>query len=103
MSLQLTDYVIRPGNCTTGKPVRVRSNFFEIQNFPLKVVHHYDITIDQANAPPAVYRKVWKQFEDTGGQGILHGIRTIYDGRKNVFAPSPLNLGPENSGQYEVI
>jgi len=102
MSLELTELVKRPGAGKTGKPVRVRANFFEVTSFPLQNIHHYDVTIDPPSAPPAIYRKVWKTFEDLDGQGVLKGIRTVYDGRKNVFAPKLLPLGENHAGQFEV-
>jgi hypothetical protein len=102
MSLELTELVKRPGAGNVGKPVRVRTNFFEVTSFPTQNIHHYDVTIDPAGTPPAIYRKVWKCFEDTNGQGILTGIKTIFDGRKNVFSPKPLNLGEENAMAFEV-
>ncbi|KAG1056249.1 hypothetical protein G6F43_001845 [Rhizopus delemar] len=102
MSLKLTELVTRPGAGKAGKPVRVRANFFEVASFITSNVFHYDVTIDPPSAPPAVYRKVWKAFEDSNGQGILVGIKTIYDGRKNVFSPKALPLGEENAKQFEV-
>lgn len=102
MSLQLTELVQRPGAGKVGKPVRVRANFFEVTSFPTQNIHHYDVTIDPPSAPPAVYRKVWKCFEDANGQGMLTGIKTIFDGRKNVFSPKVLNLGEEQAMQFEV-
>lgn len=102
MALQLTDYVLRPGSGKVGRPVRVRSNFFEVLSFPTKNLYHYDVSIDPSSAPPALYRRVWKAFENIGGQGLLRTIRPVYDGRKNVFAPEKLPLGPEGAAQYEV-
>ncbi|KAI7849000.1 Piwi domain-containing protein [Circinella umbellata] len=103
MSQNLTDFVLRPGQGKVGKPTTVRTNFFEINALPTNNIHHYDISMGDDKAPPAVNRKVWKQFEDTEGQGILKGgIRTIYDGRKNIFSAKPLNLGPEQAGQFEI-
>ena len=103
MSQNLTDSVLRPSVGEIGKPTTVRANFFEINALPTNNIHHYDISMGDDKAPPAVNRKVWKKFEDTEGQGILKGgIRTIYDGRKNIFSPKPLNLGPEQAAQFEV-
>ncbi|KAG0956894.1 hypothetical protein G6F60_001859 [Rhizopus arrhizus] len=90
MSLQLTELVKRPGAGRGGKHVRVRAKFFEVTNLGVDNVHHYDVTIDPPSAPLAVNRKVWKSFEDLDGQGILKGIKTVYDGRKNVFSPKSL-------------
>jgi hypothetical protein len=103
MSVNLTELVKRPGAGKVGKPVRVRANFFEVTNFTNGNIHHYDVTLDPPSTPPAVQRKVWKTFEDTDGQGILKGIKTVYDGRKNVFSPKPLPLGEDNAMQFEVI
>lgn len=102
MSLKLTELVTRSGAGKAGKPVRVRANFFEVTRFITSNVFHYDITIDPPTASPAIYRKVWRAFEDSNGQGILMGIKTIYDGRKNVFSPKALPLGEENAMQFEV-
>ncbi|KAI9314758.1 Piwi domain-containing protein [Dichotomocladium elegans] len=101
MSLALTEYVLRPNTGRAGKPMRVRSNFFEITRFPIDHLYHYDISIDPPSAPPAIFRKVWKAFEDTKGHSVLRGIKTIYDGRKNVFSPKPLPL-VDNASQFEV-
>ncbi|KAF7723040.1 Eukaryotic translation initiation factor 2C [Apophysomyces ossiformis] len=102
MSVELTDFVLRNGAGRAGKPIRIRSNFFEVTSFPTQNIHHYDVTIDPPDAPPAVYRKVWKSFEDTDGQGILTNLKTAYDGRKNVFSPKALPLGEENAKAFEV-
>lgn len=102
MSLQLTEFVKRPGVGKVGKPVRVRSNFFEVTSFPTGNIHHYDVTIDPPSAPPALYRKVWKAFEDQDGQGVLTGIKAVFDGRKNAFSPKPLALGEEQAKAFNV-
>lgn len=102
MSLELTEYVTRPGVGQVGKKIRVRSNFFEITTIPTQNVTHYNITIDPPSAPPAVFRKVWKAFEDLHGQSLLKGIKTVYDGRKNVFSPKPLPFGSDHAVQFEV-
>ncbi|KAI7907008.1 Piwi domain-containing protein [Cokeromyces recurvatus] len=102
MSLELTELVKRPGAGRAGKPVRVRANFFEVTAFPTQNIHHYDVTFDPAGMPAVLYRKIWKAFEDTNGQGILNGIKAVFDGRKNVFSPKPLNLGEEQAKQFEI-
>ena len=102
MALQLTEFVNRPGAGKIGKPVRVRSNFFEVTSFPTGNIYHYDVTIDPPSAPPALYRKVWKAFEDQDGQGVLQGVKAVFDGRKNAFSPKQLPLGETGAGQYDV-
>ena len=102
MATSLTQFVLRPGVGQKGKPTRVRSNFFEVISFPTGNIHHYDVTIDPPSAPPALYRKVWKAFEDQDGQGILKGIKAVFDGRKNAFSPKALALGEEGAKAFEV-
>ncbi|KAI9320095.1 Piwi domain-containing protein [Dichotomocladium elegans] len=102
MSLSLTEFVKRPGVGKSGKSIRVRANFFEVASFPTGNIHHYDVTIDPPSAPPALYRKVWKAFEDQDGQGILKGIKAVFDGRKNAFSPKVLPLGEDNAKAFEV-
>jgi hypothetical protein len=97
VSVNLTELVQRPGIGNLGRPVRVRSNFFEVTSFMSRNIHHYDMTIDPAESHPAVYRKVWQAFEDNDGQGILKNIQTVSDGRKNAFSFKPLALGEEHA------
>lgn len=97
--LQLTEFVQRPDVGNTGRATRVRANFFEVQSFPQNNIHHYDITITP-DVPPVINRKIWKTFEDQGGQGSLAGIKPVYDGRKNIFSPKALPL-EDNAGMFE--
>ncbi|GAB5586216.1 hypothetical protein Unana1_01116 [Umbelopsis nana] len=98
--LQLTEFVQRPDVGNTGRATRVRANFFEVQSFPQNNIHHYDITITP-DVPPVINRKIWKTFEDQGGQGSLAGIKPVYDGRKNIFSPKSLPL-EDNAGMFEI-
>ncbi|KAL0140472.1 Piwi domain-containing protein [Mucor lusitanicus] len=100
--LRMTPTKERPGAGRSGQPVRVRANFFEVTSFPTQNIHHYDVTIDPIDKPPAVYRNVWQKFEDSNGQGLLTGTKTIFDGRKNVFSPKPLDLGEEQARAFEI-
>ncbi|KAI9470927.1 MAG: Piwi domain-containing protein [Benjaminiella poitrasii] len=102
MSLNLTDLVKRPGAGKAGKSVRVRANFFEVTTLPAQNIHHYDITIDGPSSSLEFYRKVWKAFETTDGQGSFNGYKAIFDGRKNIFSSKPLKLGEAQASQYEI-
>lgn len=102
MSLQLSELVLRPGPGRSGKPVNVRANFFEITAFGTQNIHHYDVQIDPPDTPVPILRKVWKAFEDTQGQGTFINHKVIFDGRKNVFSPKPLDLGEAHAKNYTV-
>ncbi|CAG8654357.1 5692_t:CDS:10, partial [Ambispora leptoticha] len=83
---------LRPGLGTIGHPLRVRANFFEVTSLPVNNIIHYDVTISP-EVPPALNRKVFEEFEKENRGGALAGIRPIFDGRKNIFAPRPLPFG----------
>lgn len=108
--LNLPDLIRRPGFGTSGSPgtygtsgrnIRVRTNFYEITHLPQKNVFHYDITITP-DLPPSMNRKVWKCFEDQFLDTVLGGIRPVYDGRKNIFSPKMLQFGDGDGESFEV-
>ncbi|OZJ02549.1 hypothetical protein BZG36_04505 [Bifiguratus adelaidae] len=84
--MELTEFVPRPGLGKAGQPVKVRTNFFPVISFPERIIYHYDLNIEP-DVPPIINRKVWKHFEELNLSGALEGIRSIYEGRKNVFTP----------------
>ncbi|KAG9326406.1 hypothetical protein KVV02_008026 [Mortierella alpina] len=86
MSLQITPYVKRPGVGEKGVAMQVRSNYFEITQLPDTIIYHYDVTITP-DVPPPVNRRVYEQFQTQYRDSDLGGVRPVYDGRKNIFAP----------------
>jgi hypothetical protein len=89
--VQLTEFVKRPGLGREGRPLKVRANFFEVLSLPQQDLHHYDVTITP-DVPPALNRRIFQQFEDMY-RADLANIKTVFDGRKNIFAPKPLPFG----------
>ncbi|CAG8522996.1 5713_t:CDS:10 [Ambispora gerdemannii] len=92
MSQKLTEFVLRPGQGKIGRPVRVRANYFEVTELPVDNIIHYDVTITP-DVPPALNRKIFEKFEEDNFIVGLGGCRTVYDGRKNIFAPRILPFG----------
>ncbi|KAG0335588.1 Eukaryotic translation initiation factor 2C [Podila horticola] len=86
--LQLTDYVKRPQIGKLGKPVNIRSNFFEVTKLPNVTIHHYDVTIS-SDMPPPVNRKIFEQMMSSYGASDLNNARPVFDGRKNIFSAIP--------------
>ncbi|KAI9261630.1 hypothetical protein BDA99DRAFT_511971 [Phascolomyces articulosus] len=102
MSLALTDFVMRSQSGTSGGSVLVRTNFFEIKNFPVGDWYHYDVSIDDDKAPTALNRKVWKRLQEQQHRSF-NGAKTVYDGRKNVFSSCPLLFDKaEEAAMFEV-
>ncbi|KAF9951047.1 eukaryotic translation initiation factor 2C, 2 [Mortierella alpina] len=97
-SLQITPFVRRPAAGKAGKPITIRSNFFEVLQLPDITVNHYDVTITP-DVPPPVNRKVFTQLLETYRDSDLGGARPVFDGRKNLFSPKAL---PFESRTFDV-
>ncbi|RGB28543.1 Piwi domain-containing protein [Rhizophagus diaphanus] len=82
----------RPTLGNLGRQIRVRSNFFEVHALPTQNIIHYDVTITP-DVPPALNRKIFGEFERISREGPLNGIRPVFDGRKNIFAPRSFPFG----------
>ncbi|RHZ87940.1 hypothetical protein Glove_28g30 [Diversispora epigaea] len=87
-----TDFAMRPGLGEAGKAVRVRTNFFEATALPDANILHFDVTITP-DVPPALNRKIFQTFEEKYRGTALGGVRTVFDGRKNMFSPRALPFG----------
>ncbi|GBC02340.1 hypothetical protein RclHR1_04580008 [Rhizophagus clarus] len=88
---ELTEFVLRPSLGTSGRKIRVRSNFFEITNLPDMDIIQYDVTITP-DVPPILNRKIFAEFEKLNLSGALGNVRSVFDGRKNIFAPQQLPI-----------
>ncbi|CAI2187230.1 12082_t:CDS:2, partial [Funneliformis geosporum] len=88
----LSTFCRRPTAGNLGRQVRVRSNFFEVLALPTQNIVHYDVTITP-DVPPALNRKIFQEFEIIHREGKLNGIRSVFDGRKNIFAPQNFPFG----------
>ena len=69
---------------TMGRQIRVRSNFFEITKLPDMKIIHYDVTITP-DVPPTLNRIIFAEFERLNLAGALGNIRSIFDGKLNLF------------------
>ncbi|KAI8092854.1 Piwi domain-containing protein [Halteromyces radiatus] len=100
----LTQLAMRPNTGMVGRPIHVRSNFFEMTSLPAQNIQHLNIQILPDGTPPAVLRKVWQSFEDSlEGQAFLNKVKPVFDGRANLFSPKPLKCGDNNLGiSFEV-
>jgi len=90
--MSLTDFMLRPGIGRSGRPVKVRTNYYEATTLPESNIIHYDITITP-DCPPPINRRVFQLFEDLFRHSRLDGTLCVYDGRKNMFAPRRLPFG----------
>ncbi|KAF9435066.1 hypothetical protein BGZ76_006969, partial [Entomortierella beljakovae] len=97
--LQHTDLVLRPGIGSAGRPIQVRSNFFEITQLPSITVYHYDVSVTP-DVPPPVNRRIFMDFMKQYGQSDLEGTKPVFDGRKNMFSPKKF---PFDSRTFEII
>ncbi|CAB4490634.1 unnamed protein product [Rhizophagus irregularis] len=84
----VTEFVKRPGFGRLGRPIRIRTNYFEITNFPDSNIHHYDIVISP-EVPPTLNRKIFQ----IATENSFYGIKAIFDGRRNVYTIRPFPFG----------
>ncbi|RGB43667.1 Piwi domain-containing protein [Rhizophagus diaphanus] len=82
----ITEFVKRPGLGRLGRPIRIRTNYFEITNLPDSNIHHYDIDISP-EVPTTLNRKIFQIAENS-----FHDIRAVFDGRRNVYTIRPLDV-----------
>ncbi|KAG0020067.1 Eukaryotic translation initiation factor 2C [Podila clonocystis] len=88
-TLQMTEFVRRPGAGRTGKAMNIRSNFFEVTKLPTVIIHHYDVTIS-SDMPPPMNRRVFEQLIKSYRAPDLGGAQPVFDGRKNLFSTKEL-------------
>ncbi|PKC13872.1 Piwi-domain-containing protein [Rhizophagus irregularis] len=82
----ITEFVKRPALGRLGRPIRIRTNYFEITNLPASNIHHYDIVISP-EVPPTLNRKIFQIAENS-----FSGIRAVFDGHRNVYTIRPLDV-----------
>ncbi|KAL0086448.1 hypothetical protein J3Q64DRAFT_1740019 [Phycomyces blakesleeanus] len=102
MVQEITTLTLRPSEGKAGRPIKVRANFFEVTSLPNQNIHHYDVRIDPILKNDKVNRKIWEALEVLEADNIFKGIKIIYDGRANAFAPKALPLGPTSLKTFEV-
>ncbi|KAJ7284419.1 argonaute-like protein [Mycena rebaudengoi] len=54
------------------------------------------------NFPAAMNMRLIKELQDNVARKIFEGTRAVFDGRKNLFAPVELDLGPSESREFDV-
>ena len=81
----------RPGLCTQGRQVRLRSNFYEVKNFADEIIH-YDVTISDGrtedNFPKDLNLLIIEKLVRSN-QNIFRR-RPVYDARKILYSVDEL-------------
>lgn len=97
----LTSIVSRPNVGTQGRSTKIRTNFYSVEAVPTGNVYHYDIDFEPT-LPEAKSRAVWESFQKNEGREFCDHTKTIFDGRKNVFAAASLKFGDNEAKQFQV-
>lgn len=98
--MNLSNFVLRPDSGTLGRPVQVRANFFRVLGLPTQEVYHYDIDIEPF-LPPEKSRVLWQLFEETHPD-VVANVKSIFDGRRNVFSVVEFTLGQTQAQAFPV-
>ncbi|EIW82123.1 argonaute-like protein [Coniophora puteana RWD-64-598 SS2] len=93
--------VKRPSFGTSGQPIAVAANFFEV-SLPQGNIHHYDVITPSEKTLPARLNMDLVEHLQTVHAPEVFTPRAVYDGRKNMFAPRELPLGQEGSREFSV-
>ncbi|KAI6035170.1 argonaute-like protein [Pisolithus orientalis] len=95
--------VRRSGYGSAGRPITVASNFFNITP-PEGYIHHYDGKLylpSEKTLPARLNMDLVNHLMSVEAVDIFTPP-AVYDGRKNMFAPRKLALGPSDSQEFNV-
>ncbi|KAG6909899.1 hypothetical protein DXG01_014713 [Tephrocybe rancida] len=90
--------VKRPGYGTAGRPLAIVTNSF-VAEIPDKIIRHYDAF--SSNLHPRINRLLIKTLEKEVAPDIFTR-KTVFDGRKNLFASYELALGRTDSRRFDL-
>ncbi|KAI6152116.1 argonaute-like protein [Pisolithus tinctorius] len=93
--------VRRSGYGSAGRPITVASNFFNITP-PEGYIHHYDVISPSEKTLPARLNMDLVNHLMSVEAVDIFTPPAVYDGRKNMFAPRKLALGPSDSQEFNV-
>ncbi|KAF9247291.1 argonaute-like protein [Melanogaster broomeanus] len=93
--------VRRSGYGTAGKPITVSANFFNIA-LPECNIHHYDVISPSEKTLPARLNMDLIEHMQKIDAPDVFTPPAVYDGRKNMFAPRELPLGPNGTQEFNV-
>ncbi|KAJ7732588.1 argonaute-like protein [Mycena maculata] len=93
--------VRRPGYGSSGRQVPINVNFFTVDSIPDGSIYHYDVISAGKNMPIAMNMRIIEALQDHVAPSIFADTRVVFDGRKNLFAPSKLELGGD-SREFDV-
>jgi len=94
--------VRRSGHGTAGQPVTVSTNFFNIA-LPECNIHHYDVVISpsEKTLPARLNMDLIDHLQKIDALNVFTPP-AAYDGRKNMFSPRELPLGPNGTQEFDV-
>ncbi|TFY68234.1 hypothetical protein EVJ58_g1134 [Rhodofomes roseus] len=92
--------VRRPPPGISGRRIMVTTNHYAVEMATGKI-HHYDVVITPDNLPVRVNFLLVTRLQEVVAPAIFTP-RAVYDGRKNMFAPQELDLGPTRSASFDV-
>lgn len=77
----------RPGYGTVGRPIRLRANFFRLNDSSqLSDLYHYDIEITPNKCPRTVKREVMNEIIRRYKDKTFQGHHPAFDGEKNLYS-----------------
>ena len=81
--MEITPFVRRPGVGREGRPIKVRTNFFEVITMPENNIIHYDVSITP-EVPPRLNMKIFESFVNQYRERDLGNARPVFDGTYSI-------------------
>ncbi|KAF8627134.1 hypothetical protein AX17_006353 [Amanita inopinata Kibby_2008] len=92
--------VRRPDYGRAGRPINIIANAYNVKNSE-GMVYHYDVVVAPDTLPSRFNMKLMQHLQTHVAPDIFTPL-VVYDGKKNVFSPRLLPLGPTNSREFNV-
>ncbi|KAF8209462.1 argonaute-like protein [Mycena galopus ATCC 62051] len=94
--------VKRPNFGTSGRLIPINVNSFRT-TIPDGWIYHYDVDIASEKIfPIAMNMRLIKSLQDTVAPRIFDESKAVFDGRKNLYSSIELQLGANNSADFDV-
>jgi len=100
-------FTTRPGFGQAGRKIKLKANFYAIQNLPIENVHQYEFVIVQksprkdTNISPELLRLLYQRWWEIFKKENHKPLYPAFDGRHYIFSATPLPF-PNDKAVYTI-
>jgi len=106
-STSLIPFITRPGFGQAGRKIKLKANFYAIQNLPIENVHQYEFVIVQksprkdTNISPELLRLLYQRWWEIFKKENHKPLYPVFDGRHYIFSATLLPF-PNDKAVYTI-